>query len=377
MNSIRSIILLFSLIIVFTLTGIDVFGQILGKEVMNFKYLEYHDNLPKYLLSKKSVVIIDAPMSRKDARLRSDWKELARSVHIYFRKMNIDAIAYYHIDDLFAGVDPNLQFSSLLTKRQFKYVILVKEEVLPSSEPKYTITVTPYNNEASIISQYQNAWKIEGSDLKQVLIEMAKDVIRGEMKMSNYLIPEDPEFFETTKIIKGKRIPTYATDLKVETLVVPRFQKFIVEDPSKVDDSYLAKVKAFNDNIDRKNQKLEQIMESYKPLKYQLSDVYDSKALYNDGHQFVLNHISSTGQNIKQTLGYKFEPNETDYVTLKANGSSSMVYPLPAEAAVTKYYVKHVFTNAVYTGLNWDADLTWEESLQNFIFHMKDILKVR
>jgi len=378
MNLTRTILSFSTLLLFFVLQGINVSGQILGKESMNFKNLEYHDQLPKYLLSRKSVVVINAPMSLKDPRVRSDWKELANTVHYYFRKMNVDAIAYYHIDDLFAGRDPNQEFSKLLTKREFKYVIWVKQTRVSGHNYQYSITVTPYNGKGTIVSQYQNAWKTEeGSDLKNVLLEMGKDVLRADMKLENYLIPEGPEFFETIKIIKGRRIPTYATDLKVETLVVPRFQKFTIDDSSKVDGNHLAKVKRFNDEIDRKNRRLEQIMESYKPLKYELSDVYDSKALYNAGHQFVLADLNGTGKNIKEELGYKPEMNETDYITLKANGGSTIVYPLPVEAIVTKYYVKHVFTNDVYTGLNWDADLTWEASLQNFIFHMKDILKVK
>lgn len=377
MNFVRSTILFSSFLFFFVFQGMNVSGQILGGESMSLKNLRYPGNLPKYLLSRKSVVVIDAPMSHTDDRVRSDWKKLAKTAHYYFRKMNVDAIAYYHVDDLFAGVDTNKIFSDLLTKREFKYVILIHEEAKTGGASKYTITVTAYNNKNTIISQNQNAWKIEGTDLKAVLLEMGKDVLRAEMKLANYLIPEDPEFFETTQIIKGKRIPTYAGDLKVETLVVPRFQKFVIEDSSKVDGNYLSEVKAFNDQIDRKNQRLAQIMESYSPLKYQLSDDYDSKTLYKDGHQFALIHIEGTGENIKKTMGYKLDANETDYVTLKSTGSGTIVYSLPIEAVVTKYYVKHVFSNVVYVGLKWDADLTWEESLQNFIFHMKDTLKVK
>ncbi|MGL1888431.1 MAG: hypothetical protein OCD76_18080 [Reichenbachiella sp.] len=347
-------------------------AQILGDEAMNYKQLKYHDKLPKYLLSRKSIVLVKTLPSTTDPNLRGDWRELSQLAHRYFRKMKIDAMAYYNIEDIFSGVDANLYFSQSLTKREVKYVILLEQ-----NENGYKIVVTPYNNKPSIISQNQNAWKIEGPDLNNMLLEMNKDVIRAEMTLANYLISEKPEFFESSKIIKGRRIPTYAMDLKVEKLIVSRFQKLVIEDPSKADENYKKRVAQFNAEIDQKNQRLEEIMKTYSPLKYELTDKYLSKDIYNEGHQFAIYSMTSTGKQIKESLGYDLSNNETDYVTLKATQFGSMAHPLSAHVVVTKFYVKHVYTKDVYTGLKWDADLTWEESLTNFIFHMKDILKVK
>ncbi|WP_139280951.1 hypothetical protein [Reichenbachiella agariperforans] len=355
-------------------------AQMVGAAAMDFKELTYRDNLPKYLLSRKSIVLLSTPRSEEDPRIRSDWKELSRFVHKYFRQMKIDPVAYFYIDDVFSNVEANRIFTEQLAAREIKYVILVDQKRItgkPEPTYQYKITVTPFDDENTFISQGQNAWKIEGQDLTKILVEMNKEIIREEMEMSNYLIPDFPEFFAQADIIQGRRIPSYAMDLKIETLVVPRFQKFIVQDSRAVDQAYLQRVAKFNQEIDRKNRKLEQILSSYSPLKYQLTDEVTALAIYNDGHQFALMRVDGTGEMIKKSLGFETQPKETDYITLKASAVGAEVYPLPVDAVVTKYYVQHVFTKDTYVGLKWDADLTWEESLQNFIFHMKDVLRIK
>ena len=74
----------------------------------------------------------------------------------------------------------------------------------------------------------------QGPVLDVLLSEMRKDVFRAEMVVENYLIPDVPEFFTNTKILEGKRIPTYAMDLKVDKLVVPKFQKYQMEDSASL-----------------------------------------------------------------------------------------------------------------------------------------------
>ncbi|PIB37058.1 hypothetical protein BFP72_17435 [Reichenbachiella sp. 5M10] len=354
-------------------------AQLVGSDALPFTHFTYHDKLPKYLLSTKTVVLVSTPMSDKNPHVRSNWQELSRFVHKYFRQMNIDAVAYYYVDDVFSNVDVNATFAKQLAEREIKYVILLEQSKMKgdtSAIEHYKITVTPFNDEPSFVDPDQNAWKVEGTDLMQILIKMNKDVIRAEMDFSNYLIPEHPEFFSSVDLIRGRRIPTYAMDLKVETLVVPRFQKYLIDDPSTVDEAYKKRVADYNKRIDQKNQKLEEILATYSPLKYQLTDEITAQAIYNEGHQFALMRIDGTGKTIRECLEYD-PTKETDYVTLRASDIGAKVVALPVDAVVTKFYVQHVFTKDTYVGLKWDADLTWEQALQNFIYHMKDVLRVK
>lgn len=342
-----------------------------GAEAMAFKNFVFHSKPPKYLLSKKSAVFISTPPDAKDPRQRENWKSFSKEVHNKFKQMGVDAVAYYYIDDLFSNSDVNEAFVKDLVKRQFKYVILVehtRNAQNPELENNFRITIAPFNKEGNFISEGANAYRVEGPSLKALLVKMSKDVIGKGMKFSNYLIPDDPEFFTDAHILTGKRLPVYAHDLKVEPLVVPRFQKYEPKDLSKMDQNTIAKIEAYNAGIDRKNARLEQIMSTY-PLKYEISDNFTDKAVYNKGGQFVLLHFHTTGDHIKGFMDY-----EKDHEAMLSSVTPMGKVNIPREAEVTKFYVKHVFTKDVYTGSNWDAGLTWEDALQNFIYNMKDEL---
>lgn len=357
-----------------TIVRTPVLAQPGGEQWLNFKNLDIQEHLPSYLLSRKSVVFVSVPRSVQNPNIRKDWKNLAEKVHPAFRQMKIDAVAYYNLEDLFSSYDATQSFASEMEYREIKYVIVVNQsQANQAGVESYTITVTAFNDKDSFISEGQKAWQMQSPDLSVLLNEMRKDVLRAEMTMENYLIPDMPEFFTDTKILKGKRIPTYAKDLKVDKLVVPRFQKYLVEDSSKLDADARLKIAAYNTEIERKNKRLEEIMLSY-PLDYVFSDSPDDEDIYNQGHQYALFSLRGSGKTIREMLNYEIDPYETDYVTIQAG---SMLKTLPVEAVVYKFCVKHVYTKDVYLGSRWDADLTWEDALKNLIFHMKDILKVQ
>ncbi|MEP5364215.1 MAG: hypothetical protein ABJQ37_10265 [Reichenbachiella sp.] len=345
-----------------------------GEQWLDMKSLDIQPHLPKYLLSRKSVVLVSVPRSKKDPNLRADWKGLSEKAHRAFKRMKIDAVAYYYLDDMFASPDANESFAKEMERREIKYIIILEQsESNQAGVESYRISISGFNDKPSFVSERQKAWQTEGPDLDVLLSEMRKDVIRAEMERENYLIPDLPEFFTDAKILKGKRIPTYASDLKVDKLVVPKFQKYEMEDSTALGSDALAKIATYNAEVDRKNRRLEEIMLDY-PLGYEFSETASDVDIYNQGYQFVLLTMHGSGKTIKEMLDYEVDPYETDYVTIRAG---STLNTLPVDAVVFKYYVKHVYTQDAYLGSRWDADLTWEQALQNFIFHMKDILKVQ
>ncbi|MEO9849601.1 MAG: hypothetical protein ABJH72_05635 [Reichenbachiella sp.] len=349
-------------------------AQSSGEQWLDMKDLDIQPHLPKYLLSRKSAVFVSVPRSKQNPSIREDWKKLSEKVHRAFRRMKIDAIAYYYLDDVFASPDVNESFARDMEKREIKYIVVL-EQGAPNAAgvESFSITITAFNDKKSFISERQKAWQVQGPVLDVLLNEMRKDVFRAEMVVENYLIPDVPEFFTNTKILEGKRIPTYAMDLKVDKLVVPKFQKYQMEDSTSLDMETRETIEAYNDEVDRKNKRLEEIMLGY-PLQYVFSESMSDDDIYNQGHQFALHIILGTGKTVRQMLNYDTDPYETDYVTIKAGSTLST---LPVEAVVYKYYVKHVYTKDVYLGSRWDADLNWEQALENFIFHMKDVLKAQ
>jgi hypothetical protein len=344
-------------------------GQI---ELKNF---DVQPHLPKYLLSRKSIVFMSVPRSATDPTIRADWKKLSQQVHAAFKKMKIDAVAYYQIDDLYGNSDATLSYSKEMIQREIKYIIIVEQSSSNAAGvTSFKITISGFNKKESFISDGQKAWQTEGPDLKVLLNGMRKEVFRAEMKLENYLIADGPEFFTDTKILKGKRIPTYAKDLKVDMLIVPRFEYYSIEDSTKLGKEALQKVVTYNLAIDKKNKKLEQIMGSY-PWKYEFSNSSSDDEIYKRGYQFVLLPIYGSGRTIKELLNFEINPFETEYVTIKSTEFGTSLRRLPVDAVVTKYYVKHVHTQDAYIGSKWDADLTWEEALQNFIFLLKESVK--
>ncbi|SMD34492.1 hypothetical protein SAMN04488029_2039 [Reichenbachiella faecimaris] len=345
-----------------------------GEQWLELKNLDIQPHLPKYLLSRKTAVLVSVPWSKKDPNVRADWKTLAEKAHSAFKRMKIDAVAYYYLDDVFASPDANASIAKEMERREIKYILVLEQ--LPTNSAgvtSYRITISGFNDGPGFISERQKAWQTENPDLNVLLGDMRKDVIRAEMERENYLVPDIPEFFMDAKILQGKRIPTYAMDLKVDKLVIPKFKKYEMEDSTALDASTLQKIAAYNAEVDRRNKRLQEIMLDY-PLEYVLSESSDDRDIYNQGHQFVLLSIHGTGKTIREMLNYEIDPYETDYVSIRAG---STLNTLSVDAVVYKYYVKHVYTQDAYLGSRWDADLTWEQALQNFIFHMKDILKVQ
>lgn len=365
--------------IVLCLTCLKGWSQIVGSKAIPYLNFTLHDAPPKYLTSTRTAVLISVPMSDANPNIRTNWRKLAEEIHPRLRDMKIDAVAYFNIDDVFSGVGPAEVFSKNLTSREIKYILLVEQlrsTEENGSEDIFRFTVTPFNDKPTFISQNSNAWRVEDIGLKPALKKLFNGVYRAELKMENYLIPDIPELFDDVDIFQAKRIETYAMDLKVDKLYVPKFERLIIEDSSKMDEHTIKLIADFNHEIDQKNQKLEQIMSTY-PLKYELVDAYTDDDIYSLGGQYALMRLEAPGSTIKGFLDYKKEVGENMYASIKAVDLGSTVRRLPVDAVVSKYYVKHVYTKDIYTGLKWDADLTWEEALKNFIYNMKDVLKVK
>ena len=165
-------------------------AQMVGADALRYKNFKYHDKPPKYLLSKKSAVFISVPPSGTDSRTREDWKSFSAVVHDSFKSFGVDAVAYFYFDDLFANAEVNKSFADQLTKRQFKYVILVehtRSSINPDLDNYYKITIVPFNKENSFVDAGANAWKVEGPSLSALLRNMGKNIYKQEMKFSNFL----------------------------------------------------------------------------------------------------------------------------------------------------------------------------------------------
>lgn len=346
------------------------------------RFLDYNNNLPDNLLHTKSVVFVDVPV-KSGTSLCGDWQALAKEGHQAFKSAGIDAVAYYNLGDVEAGKDASIKLAEELKSRQVENIILLSQvqlKIAGKDAERFAILITDFNEESSFISHGQAAYKEVAKDTEKLFKQFDKDIRKSGMVTQNHLIADQPEFFTGAgNIIKGKRAQGFAQDLKLDKLAVPQFEEATIPDnrPGGNANKNLEKeIEKNNKNVKRNNLTLKEIMNDY-PYEYALVDpTTDEDKIRQDGYQFILLRLNTTGENIKEMLGYEVDTSETDYVTLQQNGGNIKMRHIPAKAPVYKYYIKHIYTGDVYLGNPWDADESWEDALANYIGNMKKDLNI-
>jgi hypothetical protein len=370
----------FVLLIGLMLMGQQLLAQISFKPINNsllsYRALDYdYDFIPETLLTSRSVVLVSVPL--KSNNRRGEWHEFAEKVHRYFVRLGIDAVAYYYLDDVMAGSAITKAVAENFEKRKINSIILLDKSRV-ASEVLNSIIITPFNQEETFISHGQKAWFNQNAELDNVLINLYRSVAGANLKMSNHLIIDQPEYYKDTPVMIGRRFEEYQPDLKIDKLVVPAFQKITVPNNIK-DPVVLETIETSNKKIEKDNEQLQAIMQQY-PYKYGIVDISEktNKQLIADGYQYVLKHLHTTGKAVKQFLNYKTDPNETDYVSMRVEPDGAVeVITFATEEPVYKFYVKHLYTGDIFLGPKWDADKDWQQALENYINGMKRSLNIK
>jgi len=233
------------------------------------RLIHFGTEFPPELLSSRSAVFVQVPPRLTVFNQRREWKPIAEYAHGAFRALDIDAIAYYYLDDLQAGYEAAKIYADYLRQREVKNVIFLTAVKLPrdgSTKIHYSVTILPFNGRSSLVDQEQVAWFNQDIILEEVLRELRRDILNSDLPRSNNLIPEFPEFFSTANIIEGNRFEIYNSDLKIDKLGVPLFQK--IKKPSDYSSSEnnnktIKYIEQYNLEVDVKNLRLKDIMEGY------------------------------------------------------------------------------------------------------------------
>ncbi|MDQ3536905.1 MAG: hypothetical protein M3421_14900 [Bacteroidota bacterium] len=333
------------------------------------RFLTYNNELPKNLISSRTAVFITCPYGNP-SKEQKNWKEIAFEAHKGLKKSGIDAVAYYHFKDVLSGIDASRAFSEDLKKREIKNIIIIANDPQGSST-KFSLIITLFSDDHKFIAHNQPAWKSEDQELSKILDNLYRQVNSGGLEKANYLIIDQPEFFEDTKINKGKRFEYYLSDLKLDKLAVPKFE--ITEGTAQKSEGPLnnqveEKLNRLKVSIEDDNSRLEGIMNAY-PFEYEIVDGSRTEdQLRKAGFQYLLLRLNTSDQTIKDLLNYSVDKNASQEVLkYKKGGRSKPVY---------KYYIRHIYTGDIYLGNEWDAAETWHEALENHIFNMRKELKV-
>ena len=346
--------------VVFCINALSTVAQPLHSDLLKKTYLEYVTNLPKYLLTTKSAVVLIAP-NRNEVTL------MAQEIHPYLVKSGIDAVAYYHVDDLFINDELSQKLSENLDKREIKYIIVIEKQ-----QGNYCLIITAHEEQSDFVKAGNKAWKMERkslSDIGKSLYSLAYS-----MERKNYLIIDIPEFPPLDIEVKGRRYEAYRPDLKSEKLAIRYFAK--LDDPDSLivnedADKVRQYIRQRNTEIDALNKQLEQQFANY-PYPYELVDASISDKELNDKElRYVLQNVHSTNKECREALGYSEKTEVTEYVSVSMNNGQGSINRIPANEIVYKYYVCHIPSSSLYLGTKWDADASWGQALQNYLQLMK------
>lgn len=291
--------------------------------------------LPEKIMSGRSVVLYSPLLTKKEID----------DLHTGLVRSGIDAVVYFEIDRVFAGSDVEDAFNKYFSTREIECLVICDKQ-----ENKYSVTITPFNAKAGFVEPGQSAWSTSDAYLKEALMQLYSQAL-NTYKKENLLISEVPELNLSVNVFTARRTEAFATDLKVDGLAVQKFG-------------------------DDRDAELEEIMKSY-PFKYKLVDAdIPEPELRKQGLFYILRFVHSRGPTAKALLGYEVREGETALVSVTYDNGVERVKTIPAETPVYKFYFRQNEFNNVFLGTKWDADVSWQKGLQNFIMGFKRELRI-
>ena len=335
------------------------------------------NTISKDLLLSKTIVVIS--IGDDETKIRGDWKSIAEQAHFYIRKLGLDAVLYFYIDDLLAGYDVQLAIASQLNARDLKNIFMLSKDRI-NGITQYIGVLTSYNQRPNFISNNQTAWKSQTADMEILFRNLARAIDNASLPLENLLIIDSPEFFRGVDIIRGKRFESFNTDLRIDRIAIPKFIDLPLPENSgsKSSEKLLALINEENSKNLIRNSNLEQMMTNYK-YKFEIIPYeYDEKKLLAKGFQFVLMRLNSSGQNVRKLLGYEINNEVDGLITIRKDGEKNVSSKtIPIDAMVYKYYIKHINSGDIYLGEQWDGDDNWQDAFDNHIAAVINKLAVK
>ncbi len=294
--------------------------------------LKLIENPSNDLLVSRAIVIHDYIFTQ------SELQEIQKA----FQQIGIDAVAYFQKDIVMAGKDVTKAFAEYFVSRQVKYLL-----VLEKSSTGFQFIAIPFNQKPSLFDVGASAWSVKNERLKDLLLTVFQDSWRSQKKQ-NFLVNEFPETDLKVDPIKGNRQEFYAIDLKVDNLAIPKFG---------------------NESMDKE---LEQLFQTIYPLKYKITDAgVDEQELRRQGFHYVMCFVHTRGKAAREILGYDISKPETAYASITFPTGQLQLKTIPEETEIYKFYFRHIENGNVFLGTKWDADIKWQDALQNHLIGFK------
>jgi hypothetical protein len=317
---------------------------VLGQQAGNTRWTNFNLQpgapLADNLLQTKTVVLFHNPGLTFEA-----LEGFLLPMQQVFHRTGVDAVAYYDIDQVFAGEEVRLAYGALFIQRGIRHVAFLDWEGTSPKTARYTLALTAFSGDTRIVTSGQPAWTLEHSTDLNALYRAAS---AQSLQRTNLLINEWPELGPPTRFITGTRNESFSMDLRIDRLAIPA-----------------AELSA-SDSL-----ALSSALTIY-PHRYQLvAPGSTEQEYYRMGYQFILYRVYAPGGTIRQLLGYADAGKDKELVATSQSGGETIRKTYPADLPVYKYYIKHLRTGNLFLGTPWDASPDWEEALRNHLANLR------
>ena len=291
------------------------------------------------LVAERTLVVVKfAPQKSGDYLVRGEWQTKANELQSKLKYTGVDAIAYLHSDDWNASPTNRDAYRLFFTTRGVKNLVEIVEE-----DRLFKVSVYDFQT-------LEKVWETEGGSLDQAILRIGREVKRLGFDVKNFVPIENAEIFTDIPMAKWSASQNFPTRVKGIKIGVDSFDS------------------------EQENEELNALMSKY-PFEYDLIDYTNDEEAFRKGYQYVLLHMTTSGSSIKKLLNYQSGDDETAFIsTVKGDSSNTRIITIPADANVTKFYIRHTVREEVFVGKDWDADLSWQSALANFIHNMRIFL---
>ena len=170
---------------------------------------------------------------------------------------------------------------------------------------------------------------------------------------SNFLINDLPEREVTVRNFAGRRNESFSLDVRSFKVAIPKWG-------NAADDEYLASY-----------------LKANFPVKFELVDPQaEEKELRQAGFVTILRFVHTRGGFAKELLGYDLSQVSNAINSVTYVNGQQQIKTLATDQMIYKFYFKHLDTSNAYLGIQWDADLTWQDALRNHVEALKSALRL-
>ncbi|WP_420576588.1 hypothetical protein [Ekhidna sp.] len=346
-------------------------GVLLYAQSPLYDYVSFNKTLkvPEKLGSERTAVIFSIPERNHEFVSVGDPQKFLAQVHQAFVTMGIDAIFYLNDINYTASHNARLAYVELFNQRRIENIVFISQ-----TNSGFEFLMAPFSGSSRLIKDGSDAFFQEASDLYTLLLNVGKEVRRADQELANFLIPEKPNVLKGLSIVENTLLKNYPGILRRSKLAVERFS--LLDSTHISDEEVLENIRRFNKEVAEKNRQLEQIIKSY-PYEYEIIDPMSDDDLKRNRYQFLLRSVRSSAVIVKQMLDYEVPPGETGFVSIiPVMPDQTRVKTIPRDAIVHKFYIRQNISKNVHVG-EWDADVTWQEALNNMIGNLTQELNIK